>query len=159
MLHAIQVTVNTGMKDILCTKQSQLEQDMMLSLFNAMPLLALFGSQVNAISLRIYTPVKFNYGLLTLREDWTIDSTTRDEFIAMDVDYAQRLMPKPQGDENLFALTGLLTWKGDKFDKRAFWIVPLEGDKYRGLTKVRLLSKQGWHGLIVASALSNQHSR
>jgi hypothetical protein len=107
---------------------------MILSLFNTMALVALLECQVKAVSLRIYTPADRDYGILTLKEDWTIDSTTRDQFIAQNEDYAQRTIPK--GDDHMFALTGLMEWKGNQFDKRAFWMVN-KGSAYRSLAKVR----------------------
>lgn len=110
---------------------------MMLSVLKAITLATLFGCHASAVSLRIYTPAQYHFRILTLKEDWTIDSTTRDGFVALDEDYAQRTIPK--GDGNMFALTGMMTWTGNTFDKRAFWMVAEEGDEYRGRTKVSLL--------------------
>lgn len=107
---------------------------MMPSLFKAIALATLFGCHASAVSLRIYTPAQYHFQIITLKEDWTIDSTTRDGFVALDEDYAQRTIPK--GDGNMFALTGMMTWTGDTFDKRAFWIVVEEGGDYRLRTKV-----------------------
>lgn len=115
-------------------QQLQAEQGMMLSIIKAIALATLFGYQASAVSLRIYTPAQYDFGILTLKEDWTIDSTTRDGFVAMNKDYAQRTIPKGEG--NMFALTGMMTWTGDTFDKRAFWMVAEEGDDYRQQTKV-----------------------
>ena len=107
----------------------------MLSLFKVIALVTLFGCQASAVSLRIYTPAVFLFQILTLKEDWTIDSTTREGFVAMDEDYAER--PEREGDMYMYALTGMMTWTGDTFDKRSFWVVAEEGDTYRALTKVR----------------------
>jgi hypothetical protein len=99
------------------------------------------GLQVAAVNLKIYTPSNYHFTIRTLKEDWTVDTRTRGDFGGDSPD-----IPIPGKDKkgvNLYALTGLMEWKGAHFEKRAFWVEFREGaqhDKaFRWWSKVRHL--------------------
>lgn len=101
--------------------------------------MASFGRSVSAVALRIYTPASDDHTVITLKGDWTIDSTSRADLLNQPQDSGDQV--QPNGGGNGFALTGLMEWQSGQFDKRAFWVQQgvADGDPpdmKRGLVKV-----------------------
>lgn len=93
-----------------------------MRLFRPILTVATLGCYALAARLIIYTPADKPYTIVTLKSDWTIDRTSKQEFIDRDSSMFQhRKIPK--GDDNDFAVTGVIDWTTDNFtEKRAFWI-------------------------------------
>lgn len=83
--------------------------------------MATLVTDVTASALRIYTPVKRNITIVSLKPDWTIDRRTKDDFLR-NKDTAFKNQQQPGGNNAQFAVTGFMKWDTDDFGgTRAFW--------------------------------------